>query len=451
MFDDCVLDWEEHFSEDVDGLYELTLTEHARSWDRRDPQLIPWGLDWMVPDVFLAAVLSTVDLGRLSGADVVSVLKARHRMVSHFRAGVYEGMAETAHRVDPDTTARCSVPNEYGCEEVGAALGLTRRKADHDLGIALDLTERLPEVLAALGQGMIDDAKARLFSDGTAVLEADTARQVVDDLLENAEEWTTGQLRARLRKAAIEADPEDAQKRFERSVSERRVVAEPNDEGTAALIISQCAPEDVYAATERINRIARQLKTAGEPRSIDQLRADIALGLLNGTFEANTEDTSGRGRGSVNITVDLTTLTRLDDSSAELAGYGPVIAEIARKTTLAQQDGEWTATITHPETGQPLHTTTVRRRPTTTQKRQIRAQYPTCVFKGCRMPAINTDLDHTIDYAKGGPTTPENQAPLCRRHHLSKHRGNWKYHKLTPTLIQWTSPLGHTYHVHIPP
>ncbi len=416
--------------------------------------MVPVDLDGMVPDVFLAAVLSVVDLGRLSGSDVVSVLRALNRLASHFRAGVYEAMTEAACRVDPDTTARSPVPNEFGCEEIAAALSLTRRKADHDLGVALDLEKRLPHVLEALSQGVIDDPKARLFSDGTAVLESQTARQAAEELLGVAAELTTGQLRARLRKAAIEADPESAEERYERSVAERRVVAEPNDEGTAALIISQCSPDQVYAATERINRIARSMKTADETRTIDQLRADVALDLLTGkhhTQASNQSGTSGEKRGSVNITVDLTTLAQLDESSADLAGYGPVIAEIARKTASAQETGEWTATVTDPDSGQPLYTMSLRRRPTTAQKRHIRSQYPTCVFKGCRMPAINSDLDHTIDYAHGGPTTPENQAPLCRHHHLAKHRGGWTYHKLTPTLIRWTSPLGHTYQVHIPP
>ena len=41
---------------------------------------------------------------------------------------------------------------------------------------------------------------------------------------------------------AIEADPQAARDRMELSLSERKVVAEPNLEGTAALIISQASP-----------------------------------------------------------------------------------------------------------------------------------------------------------------------------------------------------------------
>ena len=433
--------------ENADELYRLTVAEHNRPWSDESRHRIPSDIDSMVPDLFLAALLSAVQLSQLTGSDVVSVMQAKDRLASHYRAGVLEAMVETAHCTDPDTLDRSSVPTEFASEEIGSALTLTRRKADHDLGIALDLEQRIPQVKEALTTGAIDDRRARIFSVGTHLLDSDIATVVVDQLLESASEMTTGQLRARLRKFCIEADPDAARKRYERSVDERKVVAEPNDEGTAAFIISQCSPEDVYAARDHVNRIARGLKTADETRSIDQLRADVAIGLLTGRLQ---ERIHGRG-GSVDIRVDLTTLTEMKDASAELAGYGPVVAEIARKVAEEQADGEWTATVTDPETGEPLHTVAGRRRPSAAQKRRIRALYPTCSFKGCRMPATESDIDHIEDHARGGPTTVKNQAPLCRRHHLAKHRGGWRYRKLSRTEFEWISPLGKVYRTGRPP
>lgn len=430
----------------ADDLYELTMAEFQRPWPETDRHLIPADLDSMVPDLSLVSILSAIDVSRLSGSDVVSVMQAKDRLVSHFRAGVFEAMAETAHCVDPDTLDRSSIPTEFASEEIAAALCLTRRKADHDLGVALDLEERLPQVKEALCAGEIDDRRARILSVGTAFLEAETAHRVVDQLLGSASELTTGQLGARIRKLCIEADPEAAQKLYERSVEERKVVAEPNDEGTAALIISQCSPEDVYAARDHVNRLARELKTADEPRTIDQIRADVAIGLLTGRLQGRVD----RG-GWVIIQVDLATLAELDDASADLVGYGPVVAEIARKVAEEQAEGQWLATVTDPETGELLHTVAVRRRPSASQKRRIRALHPTCSFKGCRMPAIESDIDHIQDRAKDGPTTVANQAPLCRRHHLAKHRAGWKYRKINRTQFEWTSPLGRIYRTGRPP
>jgi hypothetical protein len=433
--------------ENADELYRLTVAEHNRPWPEERRQWVPANLESMAPNVFLAAILSVIDVSKLTGSDVVSVMQAKHRLTSHWRAGVLEAMAETAHCVDPGTLERSPLPTELASEEIAAALSLTRRKADHDLGVALDLESRIPQVKAALATGVIDDRKAQSFSAGTDFLDAGTTTEVVDELLDSAPELTTGQLRARLRRLCIEADPEAARKRYARSVDERKVVAEPNDEGTAAFIISQCSPEDVFAARDHVNRIARGLKTADEPRTIDQLRADVAIGLLTGRLQERIQG----GGGSVNIRVDLTTLTDMDDRSADLAGYGPVVAEIARKVAKEQAEGEWSATVTDAETGEPLHTVAVRRRPSAAQKRRIRALHPTCSFKGCRMPAVESDIDHIADHARGGPTTVMNQAPLCRRHHLAKHRGGWRYRKVSRTQFEWISPLGKTYLTGRPP
>lgn len=433
--------------ENADELYRLTVSEHNRAWPEDGRHTVPADLESMVPDVFLAAILSVIDVSKLTGSDVVSVMQAKHRLTSHWRAGVLEAMAETAHCIDPETSERSPTPTEFASEEIAVALSLTRRKADFDLGVALDLEYRIPQVKQALSSGVIDDRKAQIFSVGTDFLDAGTATAVVDDLLGSAPDMTTGQLRARLRKTCIEVDPEAARKRYERSVDERKVVAEPNDEGTAAFIISQCSPEDVYAARDHVNQIARGLKTAEELRTIDQIRADVAIGLLTGRLQQGVQG----GSGSVNIQVDLTTLTKMDDQSAELAGYGPVVAEIARKVAKEQAEGEWSATVTDPETGEPLHTVAVRRRPSVAQKRRIRALYPTCSFKGCRMPAVESDIDHIQDHAKNGPTVVENQAPLCRRHHLAKHRGGWRYRKISRLEFEWISPLGKVYRTSRPP
>lgn len=79
--------------------------------------------------------------------------------------------------------------------------------------------------------------------------------------------------------------------------------------GTAT--ISILSPDDVIAARDRVNMLARLLKTGGEALSIDQLRADVAIGLLTGRI-ASPESRAG----SVNISVDLTTLAELEGSPA---------------------------------------------------------------------------------------------------------------------------------------
>jgi Domain of unknown function (DUF222) len=235
-------------------------------------------------------------------------------------------------------------------------------------------------------------------------------------------------------------DPEDATKREQRGVEERRVIGEPNPDGTGNLIGLNLPADRVAAILERINRLAKAAKTAGDSRSIDQVRADVYLDLLTGSSLSRTS------AGSVDITVDLATLTGLSEVPGEIPGWGPVIADIARQVAVANDHGQWRVNITDPETGQVVWNGSTRRRPTAGERRHVLSRQPVCVFPGCRMPARDSDLDHTIDYSKGGRTHPHNLGPLCRHHHRLKHEAGWKLEQPTPGKFIWTSPLGHTYH-----
>lgn len=49
--------------------------------------------------------------------------------------------------------------------------------------------------------------------------------------------------------------------------------------------------------------------------------------------------------------------------------------------------------------------------------------YHRCTHPGCRVRAGRSQADHTIEHARGGPTTPDNGGPRCRRHNDGKNRG----------------------------
>ena len=175
---------------------------------------------------------------------------------------------------------------------------------------------------------------------------------------------------------------------------------------------------------------------------MDQLRADVFLDLLEGSLGKGSE---GAGRGVVDIQVDLETLMNLSESAGDLAGYGPVVADIVRQVTERQRHGLWQFTVTDPDSGQPLHTGTTRRRPVAGQRRHVAAFNRTCVFPGCRMPAADSDLDHRVPWSEGGATETCNLAPLCRHDHCNRHHCGWRYEHLSNGDFLWTSRLGHTY------
>ena len=185
-------------------------------------------------------------------------------------------------------------------------------------------------------------------------------------------------------------------------------------------------------------RLARSLRANGETRTMDQLRADV---LLEGTGMAGRSS-----RGVVDIRVDLATLTQLSDAPGQLAGCGPVIADIARQVAAARRDAEWRVVVTDPDTGDVVHDSTTRRRPTVGQRRYVAARQSTCVFPGCRMPAAGCDLDHINPYAQRRRTTVRDLAPMCRHDHVTvRHGCGWTYHRMPDGDHKWTSRLRHSY------
>lgn len=389
-------------------------------------------LDHIPPGPALAAMLAAIDERDISAEDRVVVMRARQRLASHYAAGVYSDMAaisDAMHDLDGDYQAA----HESAAAEIRVALRLTRRSAESELNLALDLRQRLPAIHRLLAEGLIDRPRARVIADGTSHLTPAAAQQVAAAIIDDAPNLTTGQIRAKLRRLCIDHDPDDAHDRYAHAARQRRVISEPNPDGTAHLLGLDLPPDRVQAATDHINRLAKQLRREGETRSMDQLRADVFLDLL-----AGRETATG---GTAHIRVDLTTLLELNESAGDLAGYGPVIADIARQVT--SRAAEWHYTVTHAPGGE-THSGRTRRRPTTAQQRAIRSGHATCVFPGCRMPSVQSDLDHRIRYADGGATEPDNLAPLCRHDHRIKESG-WSYEPVGNGAHRWTTRLGHTY------
>jgi hypothetical protein len=400
---------------------------------------IPKGLAEIPPGPWLAGILASIDRDSLTGHDRVVLMQAQRRQVAHYEAELYASMnavVESTEELDLESAV------DAAADEIRAALTLTRRSAENQLGFAQQLVVDYPHVWEALQSGSIDVPRAMVLVNATCHLEPEHRDAVVEEGLKRAPTQTTGQLRARLDRFAMAIDPDVARKRYQQGLDGRHVAVEANSDGTANLYGISLAAADTQAALRRVNRIAKSLKTGDEERSLDQLRADVFLDLLNGRGQ---DRGAGINRGAVEITVDLQTLAGLSESPGELNGYGPVIADVARQVVLDQADS--THRITVKDRGNPIWTGTTRRRATTHQTRQVGVRNRTCVFPGCRMPAADCDLDHTQDFAMGGPTIVDNLAPLCRHDHRAKHQRGWTLERHGPGAYQWTSPLGHTYAV----
>ncbi len=247
----------------------------------------------------LAVALAGIDESALTGFEVVLFLRAVQRQVNHYSGRRLGGVGAVMLRRDPDSGGVApepellvrgrQLPDEVGSAEVRAALVLTRRKANETCGLAGDLLVRLPQVRAAVIAGGLDQSRATILSHWTSDLTDRHARALVDRLLPVAATLTTAQLIAAIQKAAIELDPQWARRRYENSLKARDVRAVIHIDGTAELA-GTCLPADeVAAAADRLDALARRLKQAGHPALLRHLRADIFLGR-NGKYIGLTDE-----------------------------------------------------------------------------------------------------------------------------------------------------------------
>ena len=168
--------------------------------------------------------------------------------------------------------------------QVSLALTLTDYSATAWADLAVALTWRLPQTGAALADGRIDLARAKVIAEATSVLPEHAARAVEAEILPGAGQQTTAHLRVRLRRAVIAADPEGAERRREEAERHAKVSLYGEDDGTATLAGTGLPAVQAAAAMARITAIAKAMKAAGQAGGLDLHRAKVMLGLLLGTL-----------------------------------------------------------------------------------------------------------------------------------------------------------------------
>src|ERR1700730_11737999 len=147
------------------------------------------------------SLLATVDLSVVDEFEVVEGLKAGRRLASWAASLEVRAAAELERRAVASQEDLCGVDAvEFVTCEVEAALTLTSMAAGNLVHLARSLAERLPGTLAALTDGRIDLAKARVICDGTHMPPPRVSEFVETAVLPLAPTRTTGWLRAAVRR-----------------------------------------------------------------------------------------------------------------------------------------------------------------------------------------------------------------------------------------------------------
>ncbi|MCW2602148.1 MAG: hypothetical protein JWN61_283, partial [Pseudonocardiales bacterium] len=173
---------------------------------------------------------------------------------------------------------------------------------------------------------------------------------------------------------------------------------------------------------------------------IDAHRFDALINLAAGALADGGLPTRHGKRPAIAITVALSTLLGLDDQPADLAGYGPITAEAARRAA-ADPTGTWQRLIITPK-GLVADAAYTSYRPPQALCDTVVARDRTCTFPRCSQPALRCDIDHQDAWPDGSTCLGNNHA-LCRGHHILKTAGMALpvYDPVTGDTL-WTLPSG---------
>ncbi|MFS3126862.1 HNH endonuclease signature motif containing protein [Nocardioides sp. Bht2] len=369
----------------------------------------------------------------------------------------------------------------FAAEEFAAASGISRFGALSLLADALDLHHRLPRLWAKVELLDVPGWKARRVAELTRKLSAEAAAWF-DQQLATGERYGWPTIERTLAMAVAKFRPDlirDKTGPLSKTDWDVTLTHKYGPEGTA----SGTSTLDVVGDSLDLARFhdlvceeAEKLRRAGDADTLGQRKAK-ALGSIAETHDtldfeaadhAGSADAAGRssrrGRRGLRIFVHTTL--------ADLFALDALIAPEARDAAGTTHSGEDAANddqlriadadrlgpilVTQLEDWLKRHGSIAsitpvidlnrtgavdRHDPPAWMVEQVRQRDPHCVFPHCTRSAADADLDHITAYDKTGPpgqTTPENLAPLCRRHHLTKTHGRWKYQRTRDGNYLWT-------------
>ncbi len=394
--------------------------------------------------VALAAALVGVEPTEAGGVDLLARAVGWEQVI---------GMAQAAQaRLLAELAARPGVGSTRVADELQAALSCTAYQAQRMVGRAQALGDH-PALGDALAEGGVDLRRVDAVLDSLP-LDGAPGRWngVVAAALVDAPLWSAPQLRRLTQRLVLAADPAQAQARCARARAERGLELQPTGDGMALLTALLPAPSAVTVFTV-VDALAGTTRTDHDERDVHQRRADAFSTIFEsiaatGTLpDGTTLPSKHRRRAEIQVTVAATTLLGLDDLPGELAGYGPIPADMARQIAA---DGTWRRLLTDPATGALVERGTTTYQPGADLTAFVIARDITCTYMGCSQPGHRCELDHRTPYDPTRPaerqTTAENLDLRCKHHHEQKTHGGWTVRRIPQSgASEWTDPWGVTF------
>ena len=236
--------------------------------------------DTMAPGPLLSTVVHTVTgedgsgLAGCSDDQLLGIISAARRMESRSAWTLMAAVGEFARR------AGTGLEGEFAADELASELHMSQQSAAGQMDFASSVAKRLPQTFAALAAGRIHPVHLRILEDETRILtDADAAK--ADTLLAGtAPGMTFGELRYAAHKLILELDPDAARKRKEAARREAHVRRFREESGNAGMVARELPSDEVLAGWQHVEQRALELRAAGMPGSLQDLRVRAYLDLL---------------------------------------------------------------------------------------------------------------------------------------------------------------------------
>jgi hypothetical protein len=471
----------------------LTVTEVAGGWSVEAAP--PAG----VPDCAVvrpSRLTEVLSVERWAAADVAAELERVQALKAQLAA--YESglvMALAGHRCEDldggpgrGVNACSPVPgtSEFFVDELAVVTNTSVRSAGVLAEFSWVLGERLRCVWAALADGVLDVARARVFVEVLGSAAVGVAEVVAPGVLPEASGLSLGRLRARLHRELLAVDAEAAELRRADAERVADVRLYPTGNGMSELAVELPSPV-AGACWSTVDELAWMVKNGGDGRRIGQLRAAVLADLIlrpwdtgrppvtaTLTVVAPLPSLAGAGAEPGEVDGQPISAAQVRELLTQLDAVCPVGLQAPTGGTLqvavVDGDGALLATTSRPELariarhGCAAHPDRVGRpedrcdctvlgppaavdryRPSPAQYRFTRTRDRTCRQPHCGQPVGRVDLDHVTAYADGGRTACDNLCCLCRRHHrLKTHAPGWRFLLTDSGVLRVTTPSGIT-------
>ncbi len=236
--------------------------------------------DTMAPGPLLGTVVHTVTgqdgegLAGCSDDQLLGIISAARRLASRAAWTEMAAIAAYAARHDGSRPA-----DEFAPVELGFELNLTPQSAAEQMQYASAVARRLPRTFAALAAGQIHPVDLRIIEDETSVLGDEDAARADQVLAGAAPGLTFGEVRHAAHTLVLRLDPEAVKKRKEAARGEAHVRRFREHSGNAGMVARELPSDEVLASWQHVEQRALDLRAAGMPGTLQELRVRAYLDL----------------------------------------------------------------------------------------------------------------------------------------------------------------------------